>query len=105
MFCSAEETCYPDLKCPTSISKGVAPADPVSFTVVKELYSGQAVAGKKLVKTAQVKKAVNTDDTNDMNLAYAGFKTHEEEAYPGDLFLAFRCSAGSVALCAQLPYE
>ena len=34
-------------------------------------------------------------------------KTHEEEPYAGDLFLAFRCPASqpSEGLCLKLPYE
>ena len=34
-------------------------------------------------------------------------KTHEEESYAGDLFLAFRCPASqpSEGLCLKLPYE
>ena len=105
VYCSNEETCLHDLKCPTSITKNVAPGNPVSFKVFKELYNGQVTAGKKVRMYTPFLKELNDEDESDEDLPYAGFKTHAEEAYPGDLFLAFRCSAGSVALCAQLPYE
>ena len=104
-YCSAEETCSKQLKCPTSITKGFDVSHPSGYEVVKELFSGQATAGKKIIEVNSVKKAVNEEDVTDKNLPYAGYKTHVEEAYPGDLFLAFRCEAGSVALCARLPYE
>ena len=102
-YCSAEETCQNELKCPTSITKSIASADPTAFEVVKELYNSQATGGSKIV--TPIAKALNEDDTTDMNLPYAGMKTHVEEAYGADLFLAFRCEDESDALCAKIPFE
>ena len=80
-------------------------ASPISYQVVKELFNENVQPGKKIVEVESLYKAVNDQDKADLNLPYAGYKTHEEEAYPGDLFLAFRCTKGTPALCAQLPYE
>ena len=78
------------------------------FEVVKELFNGREnIVGKKIVNLDSVKKAINDEDVSDDTLPYAGYKTHLEESYAGDLFLAFRCPASqpSEGLCLKLPYE
>ena len=81
---------------------------PSGYEVVKELFNGRHdLVGKKIIDLDSVKKAINDQDITDDNMPYAGYKTHVEEAYPGDLFLAFRCPASqpSEGLCLKLPYE
>ena len=68
-------------------------------------FSGTTIPGSKQIIKDPFKKILNDEDTSNENNAHAGYKTHEEEAYPGDTFLAFRCSQASSALCAKLPYE